>query len=219
MRQGPRLATAHVHCGPCCCGLVHDVFAGRAAHRPRLYRATTGDASHKLIPGMDGQTCTELDLLEGNANALQSAIHTEAAGEGDYGSGKCDRDGCFSRVDRALYGQGGSVIDTRSAFEVRALVSEEGELTVSLTQAGQQIISFDKNMGGNPQGSGGGLARSTRTRRRVRRHLANCASRFPTCVSAVQRARCHSELQWPAGNGGLVVENNRLVAGWQKMQL
>ena len=48
------------------------------------------------MPGYGGGTCTEIDLLEANSNAMQTAIHTETGGS--YGSGNCDRNGCFARL-------------------------------------------------------------------------------------------------------------------------
>ncbi len=37
------------------------------------------DMAENVRPGLGGGTCTELDLLEANNNAMQTAIHTCAA--------------------------------------------------------------------------------------------------------------------------------------------
>ena len=52
--------------------------------------------AENVMPGYGGGTCYEFDLLEANNNAMQTAIHTELGGS--YGSGNCDRNGCFARV-------------------------------------------------------------------------------------------------------------------------
>ena len=53
------------------------------------------DMADNLAPGLHGGTCTELDFIEGNEMGMQSAIHTEPRGE--FGSGKCNRFGCYQR--------------------------------------------------------------------------------------------------------------------------
>ena len=88
--------------------------------------------------------CTELDILEGNRVALQSAIHTERGGE--YGSGRCDVAGCIVRVggpsaslaQRDNYGPG-KRIDTALPFEVRASVDATGVMKISLRQGMDQV--------------------------------------------------------------------------------
>ena len=52
--------------------------------------------AENIHPGIDGKLCIELDMLEANRHAMQAAIHTELGGE--YGSGDCDRNGCFARL-------------------------------------------------------------------------------------------------------------------------
>jgi hypothetical protein len=140
------------------CGCVASVYLVRMAD-PSLGRSNYCDAALSLIPGMHGEVCTEIDLLEANQNSLQSALHTEP-GVGSFGSGRCDKDGCFARMDKTLYGRHGPIIDTSGAFEVRAHVRTGGELTVVLSQADRRTISFDKHMAGNPQGSGGARSKS-----------------------------------------------------------
>ena len=51
-----------------------------------------------LIPPVPASrsSCYEWDLIEANREALQSALHVEAGGA--FGSGKCDRIGCFAYV-------------------------------------------------------------------------------------------------------------------------
>lgn len=75
--------------------------------------------------GYGGGMCTEIDLLEANNHALQSAIHMKLGGS--FGSGECDRNGCFSRIGgpmapgwtQSLYGKGSRSIDTLKPFDVR----------------------------------------------------------------------------------------------------
>ena len=82
--------------------------------------------------GYGGGMCTEIDLLEANNHALQSAIHMKLGGS--FGSGECDRNGCFSRIGgplapgwaQSLYGRGAATIDTRAPFDVQAAVDADG---------------------------------------------------------------------------------------------
>ena len=112
------------------------------------------------MPGYGGGTCYELDLLEANNNAMQTAIHTELGGS--YGSGNCDRNGCFARVggpeapwDRKdKFGKGSRFINSEVPFGVTASVDNEGALTILLSQQGRTVTSFDRRMAGNPQGKG-----------------------------------------------------------------
>jgi hypothetical protein len=121
------------------------------------------DMAENIRPGVDDDTCYEVDLLEANAAAMQSAIHTETGGA--YGSGNCDRNGCFSRVGGPnspaeyadAYGPG-KTIDSSRPFRVVASVDDAGALTTRLLQQTgtntRAVISFDRQMAGNPQGSG-----------------------------------------------------------------
>ena len=54
------------------------------------------DMAENVIPGLDGEMCIELDVLEANNWAMQTAVHTEQGGK--FGSGNCDRNGCFARA-------------------------------------------------------------------------------------------------------------------------
>ena len=100
-----------------------------------------------------------MDLLEANSGAMQAAIHTETGGS--YGSGNCDRNGCFARVGgpqapfekRDAFGVG-KTIDTRRSFDVEATVDVEGALRIQLRQGANVVTSFDRSMAGNPAGSG-----------------------------------------------------------------
>lgn len=109
--------------------------------------------------GYGGGTCYEVDLLEANNHALQSAVHTQL---GEIGGGQCDRNGCYSRVGgpaspgwaQAIYGKGSATINTLMPFDVEAGVDSDGALTVALIQGARRIHSFDRRIGGNPQGHG-----------------------------------------------------------------
>jgi hypothetical protein len=118
------------------------------------------DMAENVAPGYDEGTCTELDLLEANRHAMQTAIHTELGGS--YGSGQCDRNGCFARVggptappdQQGKYGEVHKTIDSARPFRMIAEVDSDGGLKVTLTQPGRSAISFDRRMAGNPQGKG-----------------------------------------------------------------
>ena len=45
--------------------------------------------AENVKPGLGGKLCIEVDLLEANNHAMQTAIHTELGGA--YGSGNCAR--------------------------------------------------------------------------------------------------------------------------------
>ena len=147
------------------------------------------DMAENVKPGVGGGTCTEIDLLEANNNAMQTgaspllshptfhlrareylirvdrvcvplaAIHTELGGA--FGSGNCDRNGCFARVGGPMapwdrknsYGPNGKINSMRP-FEVEAGVDAVGALTITLSQGSQSVTSFDSSMAGNPQGQG-----------------------------------------------------------------
>ena len=117
------------------------------------------DMAENVAPGYGGGVCTEIDLLEANNNAMQTAIHTETGGA--FGSGNCDRNGCFARVGgpnapsqyQSSYGAGRS-IDSMRPFEVEASVGSDGALGITLAQGGNVVTSFDRHMAGNPQGTG-----------------------------------------------------------------
>lgn len=47
--------------------------------------------AENVHPGFGGGLCYEIDLLEANRNAMQTAIHTQLGGA--IGSGQCDRNG------------------------------------------------------------------------------------------------------------------------------
>ena len=63
---------------------------------PNDFESSYCDMAENVRPGFEEGMCTELDILEANNWAMQTAIHTELGGT--YGSGNCDRNGCFARV-------------------------------------------------------------------------------------------------------------------------
>ena len=134
------------------CGCVAAVYLVKMRD-PSLGRSNYCDAAGSLIPGLNGEPCLEMDIVEANENGLQSALHTETGG-GTFGSGRCDRFGCFARMDRRAYGRGGDIIDTAIPFDVHAMVADDGELNVELYQEDRHIIAFDKRKAGNPEGDG-----------------------------------------------------------------
>ena len=118
------------------------------------------DMAENVMPGYGDGTCTELDMLEANNNAMQTAIHTQTGGA--FGSGNCDRNGCFARVggpmspkDRQLqYGPRSSQIDSMRPFTVTTTVDDTGAMRIELSQGANKVVSFDKRIAGNPQGQG-----------------------------------------------------------------
>lgn len=117
------------------------------------------DMAATIRAGWGGGTCTEIDTLEANAQSMQTAIHTH---HGDrFGSGSCDRNGCFARIGgptapAALIGAYGQRdrIDSRRPFAVRQGLDATGALRTTLTQDGRSVTTFDSAMAGNPQGRG-----------------------------------------------------------------
>ena len=62
------------------------------------------DMAENVLPGYEEGTCTELDLLEANSGAMQTAIHTETGNAG-FGSGVCDRNGWCATARLYYLGQ------------------------------------------------------------------------------------------------------------------
>ena len=115
--------------------------------------------AENVKPGYNGGTCYEVDIFEANNNAMQTAIHTELGGS--YGSGNCDRNGCFARVGgpqspRDLQGKYGKykTINSMKKFLVSVKSDSDGALTITLSQDGKTVQSFNRYMAGNPQGKG-----------------------------------------------------------------
>ena len=79
-----------VNCG--CLACVYLV----AMEDPSRGRSNYCDMAENVAPGYGGDTCYEIDILEANNHAMQTAIHTKTGGK--YGSGQCDRNGCFARI-------------------------------------------------------------------------------------------------------------------------
>ena len=110
------------------------------------------DMAENIHPGIGGDMCTELDFLEANSHAMQTAIHTELGNS--FGSRRCDRNGCVYHVPSWAYGTSGQ-INSHHPFDVTASVDGgSGELRVKLEQGGHSADVFSKSMAGNPQGSG-----------------------------------------------------------------
>jgi len=117
------------------------------------------DMAENVRPGYGGGTCVELDLFEANNHAMQTAIHTQLGGS--YGSGNCDKNGCFARVGGPqspshLQNAWGKykTIDSSRPFNLKAGVDSHGALRVQLSQGSAHVTSFDTHMAGNPQGHG-----------------------------------------------------------------
>ena len=107
--------------------------------------------AENVKPGLDGEMCIELDVLEANNWAMQTAIHTEQGGK--YGSGRCDRDGCFARIggtnsprdlQRAYGPTSNKIISTLKPFDVESTVDGQGSLTIKLKQDGKSVTSFSR---------------------------------------------------------------------------
>ena len=104
-------------------------------------------------------SCTELDLLEANLHAMQTAVHTTT---GIGRDGTCNQDGCTAGVGsspaaasagaRAFFGIGGR-IDTLAPFDVVATFESSGQLGLSLEQSGQTVQVYDSSHAGNAPGS------------------------------------------------------------------
>ncbi len=152
--------------------------------------------AENLAPGWGDETCTEIDILEANNHAMQTAIHTETGGS--YGSGNCDRNGCFARTGgpqspastRRLYGEG-QRIDTRQPFDVKTSMNGAGEMNIELTQNGKSITTFDHRMAGNPQGKGVPKAARAGLQRPMG-HLALVASLWTANDMSWLDGNCHS---------------------------
>ena len=147
------LDLSNVPCG--CLACLYFV----AAKEPDASGSNYCDMAENVKPGYGGGTCYEIDLLEANNNAMQSAIHTQLGGT--IGSGQCDRNGCFQKTGgpMALPGLGeaygpGKTIDSMRPFDVSASVSPDGGLEVKLIQGSNIVRSFDPKIAGNPQGHG-----------------------------------------------------------------
>ena len=115
--------------------------------------------AENVIPGLDGDMCIELDVLEANNWAMQTAIHTEQGGS--FGSHKCDRNGCFARIGgpqspehlQQSYGPN-KFINSLKPFNVESTVDDNGGLSIQLQQEHRTVTSFNSQMAGNPQGDG-----------------------------------------------------------------
>ena len=108
---------------------THDSCTARHRPEPDASGSNYCDMAENERPGYGGSTCTEIDIFEANNVALQTAVHTQSGGE--FGSGDCDRNGCFARIGgpqspadlQDAYGAGGR-IDSSRPFTVKAALSE-----------------------------------------------------------------------------------------------
>lgn len=158
LRQDPlsfTLDLSHVPCGCLACVYMVKMAA------PTALGSSYCDMAENVIPGLDGEMCIELDVLEANNWAMQTAVHTEQGGK--FGSGNCDRNGCFARVGgpasprnlQHSYGPGPTnKIDSMKPFNVESNVDDSGQLIIELEQQGQRVTTFNRQMAGNPQGTG-----------------------------------------------------------------
>lgn len=101
-----------------------------------------------------------MDVFEGNLAALQTTVHTEATTEWNA-DGTCNRAGCYvnwGNHEQTASGQraqhlfgldahGG--IDTSEPFDVAASVTQEGALSVALSQRGRTLPFFNSSIAGN----------------------------------------------------------------------
>mmetsp|Transcript_69117 Transcript_69117/g.114902 ORF Transcript_69117/g.114902 Transcript_69117/m.114902 type:complete len:523 (+) Transcript_69117:12-1580(+) len=158
LRASPLQFTMDLSQVPCgCLACVYFV----AMKEPSENTSNYCDMAENVAPGFAGGPCVEVDVLEANRDALQTAIHTENGGS--YGSGNCDRNGCFARVGgpqspsnlQHAFGFGNTyTIDSSHPFDVTASIALNGELEVKLLQEGRSVVAFDHKMAGNPQGNG-----------------------------------------------------------------
>jgi len=140
------------------CGCLACVYLV-AMKDPNEFGSNYCDMAENVAPGLHDGTCYELDIFEANNNAMQSAVHTQFGGT--YGSGNCDRNGCFMRTGgpqatperQGLYGLG-KYIDSSKPFTVKTKVGGDGALTITLSQDGKTAKSFTSDFAGNPQGRG-----------------------------------------------------------------
>lgn len=99
------------------------------------------DAAYCDIQGPEGKSCLEIDILEGNAKALQATIHT-TNGHGWDGK-SCNADGCLASLGKTpesarLYGpESKDGIDSSRPFTVSATFANGGAFNVMLTQGSE----------------------------------------------------------------------------------
>ncbi|KAL3926462.1 MAG: hypothetical protein SGPRY_003287 [Prymnesium sp.] len=161
------LDVSNVPCG--CLACVYLV----TMKDPVGWKSNYCDMAENVQPGMDDGMCYELDLLEADNRAMQTAIHTELGGK--YGSGNCDRNGCFARVGgpqspadlQRVYGKGASHrINTERPFDVITNVDEGGGMTIKLSQDGNRTWCAKVSACGNQISTGQACARSFPLERR-----------------------------------------------------
>jgi len=109
----------------------------------------SGDSSGYCdIQGVGGNTCLEIDILEGNLKAIQTTLHTQT---GIGTDGTCNQYGCnynWGLADQSNYGIG-SMIDSSRSYSVDAAFDQNGHMTVQLGQDGQWHDFWNVNTAGN----------------------------------------------------------------------
>lgn len=119
------------------------------------------DAAYCDIQGYDSgdvQACTEIDLIEGNAKAIQTTLHT-SEGHGNDGR-SCNQDGCWNNWGRErktahLYGPGSREgIDSSRPFEVKATFRETESWHPTHTRGALYDVTLSQSVS-HPISSGG----------------------------------------------------------------
>ena len=143
-------------------------------------------------------SCLEIDLMEGNAKAVQATLHT-ALGHGADGH-SCNQDGCVARLGKDaatkhLYGPMSRGIDSGRPFTVSATFRETAEpggqrgalYDVTLIQSGavpgtdRRVHFFDPYAVGGISASGRPAPIPSGDRVRMREALLGCASCVDPC--------------------------------------
>lgn len=122
-----------------------------------LWKPGPGSSYCDIQPNFGG--CFEIDLLEANAHAYEASLHTDLGTRTAF-DGTCNMNGCSVNIGKYpytrsglktgdLYGPGAKIIDTTRAFQVTASVSEDGYMTVALSQEGRVLPHFNQTEAGN----------------------------------------------------------------------
>ena len=161
------------------CGCNAAVYLVKMPERPNEYTSAYCD-----IAGVGGsEACLEIDMVEGNAKALQATLHTTTARGWDGRS--CNADGCAANVGKTeesqrLFGPapGPHGINSSKPFTVTATfrTADGGTVyDVALTQDGGRSLHFFDS-----EGVAGG---------------SHVMGNKPTPVPAADRARMHAALE------------------------
>jgi len=122
-----------------------------------LWNPGPGSNYCDIQPNFGG--CFEMDLMEANSHAYEASLHTDLGSRTAF-DGTCNMNGCSVNVGRypytksglktgELYGPGAKVIDTNKPFQVKASVSEDGYMSVVLSQEGRTLPHFNRTEAGN----------------------------------------------------------------------